>query len=169
MYDLIIVGGGLSAASAGRIAGKRGLSTLLIEKEKFPRYKSCGGALSSYAISCLDFKLTESVIERNISNVKILFRDGSVEVRKARNLAVLISRTVFDNIVLDNFMRVRRVSSLLFLQNFLPLAMEGKVTEDSCSDGIQLCVSKNNREIPDSLNPDFQLAPTRIRRFIHFP
>ena len=43
MYDLIIVGGGLSGASAGRIAGKKGLSTLLIEKEKFPRYKPCGG------------------------------------------------------------------------------------------------------------------------------
>jgi len=24
----------------------------------------------------------------------------------------------------------------------------GKILEDSCSDGIQLCVSKNNREIP---------------------
>jgi geranylgeranyl reductase family protein len=101
MYDLIIVGGGLSGASAGRTAGIKGLSTLLLEKEKFPRYKPCGGALSSYALSCLDFKLPETVIERNISNVRIHFRDGSVEVRKERNLAVLISRTVFDNFLLE--------------------------------------------------------------------
>jgi geranylgeranyl reductase family protein len=101
MYDLIIVGGGLSGASAGRIAGKKGLSTLLIEKEKFPRYKPCGGVLSSYALSCLDFKLPESVIERNISNVKIHFRDYSVEVRKERKLAVLVSRAVFDNFMLE--------------------------------------------------------------------
>ena len=87
MYDLIIVGGGLSGASAGRTAGKKGLSTLLIEKEKFPRYKPCGGALSSYALSCLDFKLPDSVIERNISNVRIHFRDGSVEIRKERSIS----------------------------------------------------------------------------------
>jgi geranylgeranyl reductase family protein len=101
MYDLIIVGGGLSGASAGRTAGIKGLSTLLIEKEKFPRYKPCGGALSSYALSCLDFKLPESVIERNISKVRIHFKDGSLEVLKERNLAVLISRKVFDNFLLE--------------------------------------------------------------------
>lgn len=101
MYDLIIVGGGLSGASAGRTAGIRGLSTLLIEKEKLPRYKPCGGALSPYALSCLDFKLPEFIIERNISKVKIHFRDGYVEVGKERNLAVLISRKVFDNFLLE--------------------------------------------------------------------
>lgn len=101
MYDLIIVGGGLSGASAGRTAGKNGISTLLIEKEKFPRYKPCGGALSSNALSWLDFKLPEYIIERNISRVKIHFRDGSVEVGKEQNLAVLISRKVFDNFLLE--------------------------------------------------------------------
>ncbi|AKB45047.1 FAD-dependent oxidoreductase [Methanosarcina vacuolata] len=43
MYDLIIVGGGPSGASAGQTAGKRGLSTLLIEKENFPRYNPVEG------------------------------------------------------------------------------------------------------------------------------
>ena len=47
--------------------------------------------------------------------------------------------------------------------------MEGTVTRDSCSDGIQLCVSKAIGRFRTALNPDFQLAPTRIRRFIHFP
>jgi len=101
MYDLVIIGGGPSGASAGRIAGKKGLSTLLLEKENFPRYKPCGGALSSYAVSCLDFKLPKSVIERNISNVRIHFRDSFVEGRKEGNLALLISRKVFDNLLLE--------------------------------------------------------------------
>lgn len=101
MYDLVIVGGGPSGASAGRIAGKKGLSTLLLEKENFPRYKPCGGALSSYGLSCLDFKLPESVIEKSIPNVRIHFRDLFVEGRKEDNLAVLISRKVFDNFLLE--------------------------------------------------------------------
>lgn len=53
MYDLIIIGGGPSGASAGRKAGELGLNTLLLEKEKFPRYKACGGGLSAHAISYL--------------------------------------------------------------------------------------------------------------------
>ncbi|AYK14567.1 MAG: geranylgeranyl reductase family protein [Methanosarcina flavescens] len=101
MYDLIIVGGGPSGASAGRTAGKRGLLTLLIEKENFPRYKPCGGALSSYGLSCLDFKLPEHVIERNISKVRVHFRDRFVEGVKEPDLALLISRKVFDNFLLE--------------------------------------------------------------------
>lgn len=101
MYDLIIVGGGPSGASAGRAAGKRGLLTLLIEKEHFPRYKPCGGALSSYGLSCLDFKLPEYVIERNISKVRIHFRNRFVEGVKEPELALLISRKTFDNFLLE--------------------------------------------------------------------
>ncbi|AKB52380.1 Geranylgeranyl diphosphate reductase [Methanosarcina barkeri str. Wiesmoor] len=101
MYDLIIVGGGPSGASAGKTAGERGLLTLLIEKENFPRYKPCGGALSSYGLSCLDFKLPESIIERNIPKVGVYFRDRFVEGMKENNLALLVSRKVFDNFLLE--------------------------------------------------------------------
>jgi geranylgeranyl reductase family protein len=101
VYDLIIVGGGPSGASAGRAAGKQGLSTLLLEKDNFPRYKPCGGVLSPYSASCLDFKLPESIIERKISNVKIHFGDFFVFFWKESNLALLISRKVFDNFLLE--------------------------------------------------------------------
>ena len=101
MFDLIIIGGGPSGASAGRTAGKKGLSTLLLEKENFPRYKPCGGTLSSYALSCLDFKLPESVVERNISRVRAHFMNDFLEGGKEGNLAVLISRIVFDNFLLE--------------------------------------------------------------------
>lgn len=101
MYDLIIVGGGPSGASAGQTAGKRGLSTLLIEKENFPRYKPCGGVISSYCLSCLDFELPESIIERNIPKVRVYFRNRFVEGMKENNPALLVSRKVFDNFLLD--------------------------------------------------------------------
>jgi geranylgeranyl reductase family protein len=101
MYDLIIVGGGPSGASAGRAAGKAGISTLLLEKENFPRYKPCGGALSPYALSCLDFKLPESVVERDISKVRIHFREYCIERQSNYRLALLVSRRTFDNFLLD--------------------------------------------------------------------
>jgi len=101
MYDLIIVGGGPSGASAGRAAGNAGISTLLLEKEKFPRYKPCGGALSPYALSCLDFELPESVVERDISKVRVHFRELCTERHKDYRLALLVSRKAFDNFLLD--------------------------------------------------------------------
>lgn len=67
-------------------------------------------------------------------------------------------------------MRVRRVSSLLFLQSFLTLISVGNGPKDSCSDGIRLSVTITNRDDSGLLVlPDFQLAPTRIRRSIHSP
>lgn len=101
MYDLIIVGGGPSGASAGRVAGKAGISTLLIEKENFPRYKPCGGALSPYALSCLDFKLPEYLIEKDISRIRVHFRELCTEMQKDYSIALLVSRKAFDNFLLD--------------------------------------------------------------------
>jgi len=101
MYDLIIVGGGPSGASAGRVAGNAGISTLLLEKENFPRYKPCGGALSPYALSSLDFELPESVVERDISKVRVHFRELCLERQRDYRLALLVSRKAFDNLLLD--------------------------------------------------------------------
>lgn len=101
MYDVIIVGGGPSGASAGIRAGILGLNTLLLEKEDFPRYKPCGGALSSHAISYLDFELPEEVIEREITGVRIIFKEQEIEAHKDYLLSILVSRDIFDNLLLE--------------------------------------------------------------------
>jgi geranylgeranyl reductase family len=100
MYDLIIIGGGPSGASAGRRAGKLGLKTLLLEKEKFPRYKPCGGGLSAHAISYLDFELPQDIIEWEVTGVRGVFKDQMIEVHKDHNISSLVSRAVFDNFLL---------------------------------------------------------------------
>lgn len=101
MYDVIIVGGGPSGSSAGRRAGKLGLKTLLLEKEKFPRYKPCGGGLSEHAMSYLDFELPQDIIEWGVTGAKIIFRDQSIEAHKSRRVSALVSRNKFDNFLLE--------------------------------------------------------------------
>lgn len=101
MYDVIVIGGGPSGASAGRRAGKLGLNTLLLEKEEFPRYKPCGGGLSDHAISYLDFELPEDVIEWEATGAKVFFKNQLIEVHKDYRLSVLISRDIFDNLLLE--------------------------------------------------------------------
>ena len=108
MYDLIIVGGGPSGASAGRRAGKLGLNTLLLEKEEFPRYKPCGGGLSNHAISYLDFELPQDVIEWEVTGAKVFFKNQLIEAHKDYRLSVMVSRYIFDNLLLEKAKEVLR-------------------------------------------------------------
>jgi 2-polyprenyl-6-methoxyphenol hydroxylase-like FAD-dependent oxidoreductase len=52
-YDLIIVGGGPAGATAALYAQRQGLTTLLVDKECFPRDKICGDALSGKTVAIL--------------------------------------------------------------------------------------------------------------------
>jgi geranylgeranyl reductase family protein len=101
MYDIIIIGGGPSGASAGRKAGMLGLNTLLLEKEEFPRYKPCGGGLSNHAASYLGFELPNNIIDKEITGARVLFKDHVVEVHKDCRLSFLVSRDTFDNFLLE--------------------------------------------------------------------
>ncbi|MBN2178858.1 MAG: geranylgeranyl reductase family protein [Deltaproteobacteria bacterium] len=101
MYDLIIIGGGPSGSQAGRCAGKEGLKTLLIEKDRFPRSKPCGGALSEKARSYLDFELPPEICEKEIFGARLRFRDQIIEGSRDFRLATMITRRSFDNYLLE--------------------------------------------------------------------
>jgi geranylgeranyl reductase family protein len=100
MYDLIVIGGGPSGSAAGRIAGKMGLKTLLIEKEIFPRYKPCGGAFSEQAMSYLDFTVPEYIHEKNIFGARVHFRNQVIEKHKKYRIATVVSGSKLDDYLL---------------------------------------------------------------------
>lgn len=101
MYDLVVVGAGPAGSSAARAAAKAGLYVLLLEKESFPRYKPCGGALSNKAISLLDFPLPEELCERTIIGARVHFRNKVIEGHKGHRLITLVTRSKFDNFLLQ--------------------------------------------------------------------
>ena len=53
-FDVIIIGGGPGGSTAGYILAKLGLSTLIIDKEVFPRDKLCGGLVSLKSVHVLN-------------------------------------------------------------------------------------------------------------------
>ncbi|MDQ1261198.1 MAG: hypothetical protein QG575_379 [Euryarchaeota archaeon] len=79
----------------------QGLEVLILEKETFPRYKPCGGALSSKAASHLDFPLPGDICERTITGARVHFRDQVLEKHKGYNLTTLIDRCHFDHLLMQ--------------------------------------------------------------------
>ena len=50
-YDLVVVGAGPGGSSAAYHSAKAGLNTLLIDRQEFPRDKTCGDGLMPHAAS----------------------------------------------------------------------------------------------------------------------
>ena len=95
-FDCIVVGAGPAGATVARQTALRGLKTLLVEKEALPRYKSCGGALSSAAEKILDFDFAQTV-ERVVTSVTFLSRDDDPYTFCPDGMRVyMVSRDAFD-------------------------------------------------------------------------
>lgn len=101
MYDLIVVGAGPAGSMAARTAAMEGMNTLVLEKEPFPRYKPCGGALSERTVSLLDFRLPNEICERTITGARVHFHDQVLERHTGYNLTTLVTRSVFDHLLLQ--------------------------------------------------------------------
>ena len=61
MYDAIVVGAGPAGATAAKTLAERGCRTLLVERSKMPRYKSCSGQLIRKTLDLVGSYYGESV------------------------------------------------------------------------------------------------------------
>lgn len=53
VYDLAVIGGGPAGSASAYHAAESGLKTILLEKEKYPRDKPCGGGLGARCVPLL--------------------------------------------------------------------------------------------------------------------
>jgi geranylgeranyl reductase family protein len=98
-YDVIIVGAGPAGSTAARYCGKEGLKTLLVEKERFPRYKPCGGFISPRVLGQLDFPI-EGIIDSTVCEVRFTFKSKDPFSIASRDpIGYLVKRDSFDHLL----------------------------------------------------------------------
>lgn len=96
-YDVIVVGAGPAGATAAYELARAGLHTLLIEKAKLPRYKTCGGGITYKAAQALPFSI-EPVRERTLTKVDFSWKTGKPYIVQSETpLVFMVQRSRFDN------------------------------------------------------------------------
>jgi len=100
-FDVAIIGSGPSGASAAFHLAKKGISTVIIEKETLPRYKTCGGGLVYRGLKNLPFDISE-VIERQFHTVDIFLGDTlHFKTHREKPTVTMIMRDSFDNLIVE--------------------------------------------------------------------
>lgn len=99
MLDVVVIGAGPAGATAAFFLARGGMKVVLIEKEKLPREKVCGGGVQSCTLSQLPFSFQE-VVEAESSGMVFTrqLRHGFVR-RSQRPLVYQVSRARFDNLL----------------------------------------------------------------------
>lgn len=100
-FDVAVIGSGPSGASTAFHLAKKGISTVLIEKEKLPRYKTCGGGFVYRGRRNLPFDIS-SVVEREFHTVDI-FLGNTLHFKTEREdpTITMIMRDSFDNLIVE--------------------------------------------------------------------
>jgi geranylgeranyl reductase family protein len=102
-YDAIVVGAGPAGASAAYWLGQAEKRVLVLEKERLPRYKACGGGMSRSVLERFPFDFSP-VVEREIGQVCFRFRDGREVMAglPGQRPIVTVMRDRFDYLILQN-------------------------------------------------------------------
>jgi geranylgeranyl reductase family protein len=102
LFDVAIIGSGPAGASAAMKLAERGISTVIIEKEILPRYKTCGGGFAYRGRSKMPFDVSE-VVEKEFFRVDAFFKKSGVHVFSERSAPVIsmVMRDDFDKFLVD--------------------------------------------------------------------
>jgi geranylgeranyl reductase family protein len=95
MYDVIVVGAGPAGASSAYHLARAGFKTLMLEKEKMPRYKPCGGGLTAKVRRALDFDFSPAV-EQTITAASVAYASDRMRLEFETPVAWCVMRDKFD-------------------------------------------------------------------------
>lgn len=109
MYDVIVIGAGPAGSTAAKTLAEHGLSVLLVERSKMPRYKSCSGQLIQKSLDLAQKyygkAVPASVTCTPMENRGMVFTDDAGRVFRFEQPGVNIWRSAFDKWLADEAAR----------------------------------------------------------------
>jgi geranylgeranyl reductase family protein len=96
MFDVAIVGSGPAGGSAALALVQHGLKVALLERERLPRYKTCGGGLVARASTLLP-AATTAAVERRCERAELHLLDADLQYHATRD-APIITMTMRDRL-----------------------------------------------------------------------
>src|SRR5260370_17805768 len=88
MFDVAIIGRGPAGAIAALSLAQRGLKVVMLEKERLPRYKTCGGGLVERGLKLLPADVGGAVQQRYRS-AELHFLDDDLQFTAERAVPIV--------------------------------------------------------------------------------
>ena len=107
-YDVVIVGGGPSGSTVGKLLTKKGISCCIIDKEIFPRHKLCAGVLTCKTIELLKtmglYQDINSYYNNSTNKFSMYYMNDLKLSVEANTSFCYTNRIDFDNILIKDFL-----------------------------------------------------------------
>jgi len=101
MNDVIVVGLGPAGSTAAYRLATAGYKVIALDKESFPRYKSCGGCVSTKIDAIKDFDFSH-LVESTVSGAIFSFKaNKSLDIISDKPLGYNVRRDVFDAFLVE--------------------------------------------------------------------
>jgi geranylgeranyl reductase family protein len=101
MYDAVIVGAGPAGSYLGYQLARNGFAVAILDKERFPRDKVCGGGITEKTIQLMDFDISP-VIQQKVAGAYLTYRNVKTMVKDLGGYGgVTVLRSDFDNLILE--------------------------------------------------------------------
>jgi len=121
-YDVIIVGAGPAGSTLARELARKRKKVLILEKERFPRDKPCGGGLTSKVGDLLPFDISHLVESEITSMVFTRKFKNEISGSTLKPLIKIVKRSELDNFLVDKASK----SGAEFIQESKVLKIEEK-------------------------------------------
>ena len=101
-FDVIVIGVGVAGSSASYDLASAGLKVLVLEKEKLPRYKTCGGGVVLRAANLLSFEITP-VVQKAISSADVYDQENKLKflIKSDSPMVYFVMRADLDNYIVS--------------------------------------------------------------------